>query len=150
MQRIGLYFPYFHFRDEEWMKAAALYWPRMARVVPAGFTPGDSGVARALKDKLGFLVDVDPAAAARTVGPIFSQMLNEHYSALNRLYGGALSLRGVVQPSNLPMMMENAYDCLLRPVRRDTRIRNPGPDLVALHENEVTPGLPATGSCCCD
>lgn len=146
MQRIGLYYPYFHFRDEEWMKAAALYWPRMARVVPAGFTPGDSGVALALKDELGFVVDVDPTAAARAVAPVFRQVISEHYHALNRLYGGDLTHRGVVQPSDLPMMMEDAYDNFLRPCVRNTSTfstipRDPGPELVALHENEVTPDL---------
>lgn len=44
VQRIGLYYPYIHFRDEKWMKIAALYWPRMARVVPHGFPVQGFGV----------------------------------------------------------------------------------------------------------
>ncbi|WP_447035121.1 DUF6236 family protein [Streptomyces sp. DSM 118878] len=140
MQRIGLYHPYFHFRDEEWMKAAALYWPRMARVVPAGFTPGDSGIALALKDELDFLVDVDPAAAAGVVSPVFQQLLRDHSRRLEDLYGGQLANRGVVQPGSLPMMREDAYDLLLHPCRRISG-SDPGPELVALHENEVTSDL---------
>lgn len=141
MQRIGLYHPYFHFRDEEWMKAAALYWPRMARVVPAGFTPGDSGTALALKDELDFVVDVDPAAAAGVAAPVFQQLLRDHSPRLKDLYGRQLSNRGVVQPGSLPMMREDAYDLLLHPCRRRISGSDPGPELVALHENEVTPDL---------
>lgn len=33
MKRVGLYYPYIHIRDEEWIKTAALYWPRLARIV---------------------------------------------------------------------------------------------------------------------
>ncbi len=25
---MGLYYPYVHFRDERWLKLAALYWPK--------------------------------------------------------------------------------------------------------------------------
>jgi hypothetical protein len=42
VQRIGLYYPYVHFRDEQWLKAAALYWPGLARVVPTGFPVADT------------------------------------------------------------------------------------------------------------
>ena len=27
-RRHGLYYPYFHVRDERWIKVAALYWPK--------------------------------------------------------------------------------------------------------------------------
>ncbi|MFF4398613.1 hypothetical protein [Streptomyces sp. NPDC001480] len=39
---MGLYYPYIHFRGEQWLKLAALYWPRIARVVPDGYTVRDS------------------------------------------------------------------------------------------------------------
>lgn len=61
VQRIGLYYPYIHFRSDEWLKTAALYWPQMARIVPRGYrTTRDSETTRALVDSLGFVVNVAP------------------------------------------------------------------------------------------
>ncbi|MFC9649565.1 DUF6236 family protein [Streptomyces sp. NPDC056937] len=86
MQRIGLYYPYIHFRDEEWMKIAALYWPRMARVVPRGFPVADHETAAALHTELDFLVDVDPQEAAEAVAPRFLHVLNDHGTELRERY----------------------------------------------------------------
>ncbi|MEU8147613.1 DUF6236 family protein [Nonomuraea sp. NPDC048901] len=85
MQRIGLYYPYIHFRDDRWLKAAALYWPAMARVVPAGYQPNDSPVARALADGLGFVADVAPDQAASAIAPTFAQVITAHADRLRHL-----------------------------------------------------------------
>jgi hypothetical protein len=29
LPRFGLYYPYVNFRDERWVKLAALYWPKL-------------------------------------------------------------------------------------------------------------------------
>ena len=72
MQRIGLYYPYVHFRNERWIKAAALYWPGLARVVSPGFPVTDPDLVTALRDGLdGFVTDVDPREAAAAVAPAF-------------------------------------------------------------------------------
>lgn len=42
MSDIALYHPHFHFEDEGWLKAAALYWPKIARIVPAHCRPRDA------------------------------------------------------------------------------------------------------------
>jgi len=34
---IGLYFPHFHFPDDEWIKVSALYWDKMYRIVPYSY-----------------------------------------------------------------------------------------------------------------
>jgi hypothetical protein len=34
VRKIALYYPYIHIRDDNWLKAAALYWPRIARLAP--------------------------------------------------------------------------------------------------------------------
>lgn len=34
---IGLYFPYFHFPSDEWIKLSALYWDKMYRIVPYSY-----------------------------------------------------------------------------------------------------------------
>ncbi|SFG27330.1 DUF6236 family protein [Streptomyces mirabilis] len=78
MQRIGLYYPYIQFRDEKWMKITALYWPRMARVVPHGFPVVDHETVTALRTELDFLVDLDPQEAAEAVAPRFLRVLNDH------------------------------------------------------------------------
>ena len=41
-RRQGLYYPYFHVRDERWLKVAALYWPKIVRIVPADYQTRDS------------------------------------------------------------------------------------------------------------
>jgi hypothetical protein len=33
LTQLAIYYPYIHFRDPRWLKAAALYWPRMVRIV---------------------------------------------------------------------------------------------------------------------
>ncbi|MFD5084997.1 DUF6236 family protein [Kitasatospora sp. NPDC058406] len=82
MRDIALYYPYVHIRDERWLKAAALYWPRMARVVPPGYPVADTDTARVLGDELGFLVSVPPDAAAQVVAPLFLEILNAHQGRL--------------------------------------------------------------------
>jgi hypothetical protein len=37
--RFGLYYPYINFRSDSWLKVAALYWPKMARIVPVDYKP---------------------------------------------------------------------------------------------------------------
>jgi hypothetical protein len=59
---IAMYYPYIHIRDDNWLKAAALYWPRLARLTPARFPRYDSKVAKALTDDLGFLLNIKPPA----------------------------------------------------------------------------------------
>lgn len=84
MQRIGLYYPYVHFRDDAWLKAAALYWPRMARVVPPGYPVDDPLLVRTLRDELDFVVDVDPQDAATAVAAVFLRILDNEWNR-NRL-----------------------------------------------------------------
>lgn len=60
MQRAALYFPYIHIRDDNWLKAASLYWPSVHRIVPQGYPKHDSRTAAAFADD-GVLRDVDPA-----------------------------------------------------------------------------------------
>ena len=35
--KIGLYYPFIHFKNEDWLKASALYWDKMGRIVPYGY-----------------------------------------------------------------------------------------------------------------
>jgi hypothetical protein len=59
MQQPGLYFPFVHVRDDDWLKAAALYWPSVRRLVPRGYDKHDSPIARAFFDAQ-ILLDEEP------------------------------------------------------------------------------------------
>jgi hypothetical protein len=47
---VGLYYPYINFRDEGWLKTAALYCDGITRIVPYSIEGLDSDVVRAPED----------------------------------------------------------------------------------------------------
>lgn len=58
---IALYFPYANLPGDAWVKAAALHWPQLGRIVPVGYRHlRDSDTVKRLRDELDFLVDVRP------------------------------------------------------------------------------------------
>lgn len=59
-QNIALYYPYIHFKDEAWLKQAALYWPRLARIVPDHYPTRDSRAVQLLRDELDAIDDLVP------------------------------------------------------------------------------------------
>ncbi|WP_406409521.1 DUF6236 family protein [Streptomyces sp. NBC_01643] len=75
---MGLYYPYIHFRNEQWLKLAALYWPRIARVVPNGYRVRDSRTTAILTDELDFVVSVPPNHSATAVAGIFTEAIERH------------------------------------------------------------------------
>lgn len=76
-QRHGLYYPFFHVRDDRWLKVSALYWPRVARLVPDWYlTTNDSETARAFSNAdPGFLYRLSPGDAVEEAGARFAQAL---------------------------------------------------------------------------
>ncbi|MDX3797733.1 DUF6236 family protein [Streptomyces sp. AK04-3B] len=88
LPHLGLYYPYIHFRDENWLKTAALYWRELARVVPEGYRLADSTTTTVL-GRLGFVRNVPPAGAAEQVAPLFLDLLQRHTSALHAAGYGA-------------------------------------------------------------
>ena len=64
MATIGLYHPFIHFKNDDWLKLSALYWGRMARIVPPSYwgdqgttvLAEDSDVTRALISELEYVV----------------------------------------------------------------------------------------------
>ncbi|MFD5329155.1 DUF6236 family protein [Streptomyces sp. NPDC127092] len=134
MHRIGLYYPYIHCRDERWLKLTALYWPKLARVVPDGYPVADSDTVAALDDGLGgFLQATSPHAAAEAVAPLFLDLLREHGEALRAVLGiGATHWahgHRVAAEASAP-----ATGFLAGAVRQRL-------GLAALHEEEVAPEL---------
>jgi hypothetical protein len=60
-RRIGLYYPYIHFRDMNWLKLAVLYWDGLERIVPTDYLPRDSPEVRELaRCSDGFIHGHDP------------------------------------------------------------------------------------------
>ncbi len=86
MNEIGLYYPYFHVRDDTWLKAAALYLPQLARVRPKHYPVRDSPTAEVLRGELDFLLDIDPAVQAEEVGREFGAFVDREHKALRKRY----------------------------------------------------------------
>lgn len=95
---IGLYYPYIHFRDENWVKLSALYWDEMHRIVPGDDTPEDTPLVQELRQcggirNDGFIKPVDPGmskggkrSASEVVGEIFVEFIKHHHRELQKKY----------------------------------------------------------------
>lgn len=81
----GLYYPYIHFRDDGWLKGAALYWDEMSRIVPAGTSLHDSDDVRRLSDA-GFVHDKTPQDGARKIAESFRRLLHLHGETLQQRF----------------------------------------------------------------
>lgn len=44
----ALYYPFIHFKDDAWLKTAALYWDKLGRIVPYDYVTDDSETVKAL------------------------------------------------------------------------------------------------------
>jgi hypothetical protein len=86
MDEISLYYPYFHVRDDMWLKAAALYLPHVARVRPPGYPVHDSPTATVLRDELDFLRDIAPGPQAAAVAQEFLALVQREEQALLKRY----------------------------------------------------------------
>jgi Family of unknown function (DUF6236) len=83
--RFGLYYPEMRF-DRDWLRLGALYWPKLARIVPPGFLPDDDEDTRLLIDELDFVVNVAPDDAAAAIAETLLGLLNDHGEELVRRY----------------------------------------------------------------
>ncbi|MGW5689159.1 DUF6236 family protein [Nonomuraea sp. NPDC003754] len=75
MSGLALYYPDVFVQDETWLKAAALYWPKIARLRTLDYPDLDSPTGRALQDELNFFVDIDPELYGRDVAEDFIRWL---------------------------------------------------------------------------
>ncbi len=67
----ALYYPYIEFHDEKWVKAAALYYEGIDRIVPGSVIPRDTDFVKKLQDEEGFTRQLDPMEAAEQIAPDF-------------------------------------------------------------------------------
>lgn len=90
---IGLYCPYIHFRDENWLKLALIYWSRIARIVPETYWTRDSDDVRRVQDELGAVIDSVPGNAGTEVDRDFISFVRRHAEELRRKYDVARSAK---------------------------------------------------------
>ncbi|MFE9011792.1 DUF6236 family protein [Streptomyces cyaneofuscatus] len=134
-----------HFRKEQWIKAAALYWPGLARVVPRGFPVSDPDLVKALRDGLdNFLTDVDPREAAAAVAPAFLKVVENHGTELRQRFLATADTRPFhTHQGDQPELLMGARIVNAEPTAPDdlrTLPRDERP-LAGLYPHEVDPGL---------
>ncbi|MCC3762243.1 DUF6236 family protein [Glycomyces sp. TRM65418] len=148
---IGLYYPYTHFHDRGWLKVAALYWPRMARIAPLGYADVDNPDARALREQLDFVLDLDPGqevcldVGLKVIDALYQygDLIRERYripEQVVRYVGGASSAGERRVEYRFPELGESVR--MEHPTRRWPQpVRFPAPSsfhrLIALHERKV-------------
>jgi hypothetical protein len=85
VQRPGLYFPFIHVRDDDWLKAAALYWLSVRRLVPRGYPKHDSLTAQTFFDA-AILRDEAPDSLIDTTAWDLLRILRKNADLLIRDY----------------------------------------------------------------
>lgn len=86
-RRIGLYYPFLEFKDDAWVKLAALYWDKLGRIVPDHYKPQDSDTVRQLHEELGFIINFVPSDEDKvSVGKMFYSMLSGNERELAKRY----------------------------------------------------------------
>jgi hypothetical protein len=123
----GLYYPYIHFRDETWLKLAALYWPSIHRIVPNNYPVDDSETAFVLSDGLDFIHNLLPGKAADMTAGLFLELLDEHGDSLPKVLKEVrLSQRETALPPNLSSIYAEkmASRLITALVDRDLAIEN--------------------------
>ncbi len=77
---VTLYYPFIHPRDENFMKAALLFWSKVRRIVPESVTvgdkvDGDTESVQKLTDS-GLLISTDPAPYTKVTSETFLKILD--------------------------------------------------------------------------
>ena len=103
--RIGLYYPYVHFKNESWLKVAALYWPMLARIIPDGYDVQDNATTRALIEQLDFILDISPDSAKGNAAVTMLRTITESGS-------GSPERFEATDESLLPLRVQDAAELL--------------------------------------
>ncbi|GFG53707.1 hypothetical protein CQY20_26990 [Mycolicibacterium agri] len=86
MQKPALYFPFVHIRNDEWLKAAALYWPSVRRLVPDGYAKRDTLTEQVFAEA-GVLQDEAPGDLLAMSTWHLGQALSENADVLVDQFG---------------------------------------------------------------
>lgn len=84
----ALYYPFIHFKDDKWVKMAALYWDKLGRIVPYDYPTDDSETVRALGS---IVTNLRPDWVRPEFGKSFLDFIVQYGPKLKAKY--ALSLR---------------------------------------------------------
>jgi hypothetical protein len=79
----ALYYPFIHFKDDNWLKLSALYWDKMGRIVPYNYQTQDSGTVRELG---GFVETLRPDWVRAEFGETFIEFVDRNGAALRERY----------------------------------------------------------------
>jgi len=82
----GLYYPWIHFRDDNWVKTSMLYWKRLQRIVPLRYEKHDSSTVAAFVER-ELITDVDAGVSAGRIAPAFSAVIRRKEQGLRARYG---------------------------------------------------------------
>jgi hypothetical protein len=147
-RRHGLYYPYFHVRDDRWLKVAALYWPKLVRIVPEGFPTRDSDTVCALSAS-DFIVRRPPGNSVEAIAPRFVEL------AAGRADDLRSKFRVTIQPSGAPRRVRGSTSLwgstasgkstfLASLVLQQFGLQFGGADLAAVHASQMTTELQDT------
>jgi hypothetical protein len=82
----ALYYPFIHFRDPTWLKAATLYWDQIGRIVPTGdYELRDTPEVESLRAR-GIVTEFLPGDSALEVGESFEALITDQLGALRAAY----------------------------------------------------------------
>lgn len=107
----GLYYPYIHFRSDDWLMSNLLYWEGVKRIIPfEGFEPNDSETVRELV-QAGLVEDV-PASRYKTLAT--EQFLSKYNELFNMRNGndpmGSSHVRDLVSQASDTLVHEEKMD----------------------------------------
>src|SRR5919199_3716249 len=80
----ALYYPFIHFKDDRWVKLAALYWDKLGRIVPYDYATEDSDTVKALGS---FVTTLRPDWVNPAFGESFADFITEYAPKLSAKYG---------------------------------------------------------------
>lgn len=84
----ALYYPFIHFKDDSWLKLTALYWDKVARIVPDDYVTDDSDTVKALAPCID---TVRPTWVPADFAQTFVDFITQYGPKLREKYG--LNLR---------------------------------------------------------
>lgn len=96
--RPGLYYPVYGFESERWLKAAALYWPSLVRLLPEPLPIAETVTATKLANDLGFITQRPPGDSVDAVADRLLRLVVNHGDALRARLGLAPEVRRQLAP----------------------------------------------------
>src|SRR5512141_1030928 len=87
----GLFFPYFDFPSDGWVKLAALYWDKLYRIVPYEVETNDTTTIKLLSnEESGFIGRIYPEHHYHVLNKIqidLMKLVENHQQELEKYYG---------------------------------------------------------------